>query len=157
VEKVELKKADAPVAPPPEKTVIKVAGPGKIVIPNVQGGSIRVYEQQSGKSPGSIHSSDKFLQVPPGTYKLQFGELYWEGFEVAAGETKEIRVGTLRVPNVQGGSIRVYEQQSGKSPGSIHSSDKFLQVPPGTYKLQFGAVFIENIAVKAGQEVVLEQ
>lgn len=86
MEKVELKKADAPVAPPPEKTVIKVAGPGKIVIPNVQGGSIRVYEQQSGKSPGSIHSSDKFLQVPPGTYKLQFGAVFIENIAVKAGQ-----------------------------------------------------------------------
>lgn len=107
---------------------------------------------------GSIYSHIKFLQVPPGTYKLEFGDVYWEGIEVASSETKQILVGTIEVPHLEGSLIEVYEQQSGKKMGSIYSHIKFLQVPPGIYKLQAGNLFtLEDITVEAGQAVVIEQ
>ena len=53
--------------------------------------------------------------------------------------------------------MRVYEQQTRERVWSFyHRDEPVLTVPAGTYKLKFDNYFLENITVKAGQEVVLE-
>ncbi|KAB2934430.1 MAG: VWA domain-containing protein [Candidatus Contendobacter sp.] len=157
-----VKKVEAPPPPPvvaqtppppptPEKKVIKIASPGTIKIPNQLDDFIPVYEQQSNKKVGQVYYGNKFLQVPPGTYKLEFGEVYWEGIEVAPGETKEIRIGVIKIPNQLDDFIPVYEQQSNKKVGQVYHGKKFLQVPPGIYKLEFGEVYWEGIEVTSGE------
>lgn len=88
VQKAEVK--PQPVTPQPaipEKKVIKIAGPGKIEIPNSKGQLVKVFEQQSGKEMGYISGHPNFLQVPPGTYKLQSGNLFTvENIAVEAGQ-----------------------------------------------------------------------
>jgi hypothetical protein len=69
-------------------------------------------------------------------------------------------IGSIRIPPFLHPSlIRVYEQQTGEWVGTFyqHRAEPVLTVPAGTYKLKFGNYFLENITVKAGQEVVLEQ
>ncbi|MFO1352682.1 MAG: VWA domain-containing protein [Gammaproteobacteria bacterium] len=156
VKEVVIHKAEVkPESQPPAKKVIKV-GMGTIKIPNLKGSVVFVYEQSSGKQIGAIHDSDKFIQLPAGTYKLQFGESFLEGLEVGAGASQEVQLGSITIPNLKGSVVFIYEQSSGKQIGAIHDSDKFIQLPAGTYKLTLHGVEVKDIVVEAGQEVEIE-
>jgi hypothetical protein len=161
-----VKKIEAPPLPPPapEKKVVKIIKTerGEIRVPQLPIlGTIAVYEQQSGKKVGDIHGSqnNKSITVPSGTYKLEFGEYFLEGIEVAGDKIIEPPIGTIRAPKLPIlGTIAVYEQQSDKKVGDIHGSqnNKSIVVPAGTYKLKFDNQDIENLAVEAGQEVIID-
>jgi von Willebrand factor type A domain len=69
-------------------------------------------------------------------------------------------IGTISLPQFSNPSkIRVYEQQTRKEVGAFynHYPEHRLTVPAGAYMLEFGNYFLENITVKAGEEVVLER
>ncbi|MDG4548808.1 MAG: VWA domain-containing protein [Candidatus Contendobacter sp.] len=153
-----------PPTPVPEKKIVKIVKTerGEIRVPQLPFlGTIAVYEQQSGKKVGNIHGSqnNKSITVPAGTYKLEFGEYFLEGIEVTGDKAIEPPMGLIQAPKLPFlGAIAVYEQYSGKKVGDIHGSqnNKSIVVPAGTYKLRFDNQDIENLAVEAGQEVIIE-
>jgi len=151
IEKAEAKPEPTPVpkAAPKEKKVIKL-GIAAIKIPNLEGRTVDVYSQESEKWLGNISPKEKMLEVPPGTYKIKFSNHYLEGVEVKPGQSVEIVLGSIRIPNLSGRSVDVYEQQSDQWVGNISPKDKTLEVPPGTYKLKFSNHYLEGIEVGAG-------
>jgi hypothetical protein len=94
--------------------------------------------------------------VPPGTYKLKFEEGWLDGVEVKAAETTEVALGSIRIKAMSEPAADVYEKASGKKVATILSGPNQAQVPPGVYKVQIGASVIDDVTVKAGEEVVLE-
>lgn len=144
--------AQTPPPPAPEKKVVKLAI-GTIKIPNLQSDYVSVYEQQTGKKLGDLWKG-RTLDVPAGTYKIQFGDMYLEGIEVTSGQTTERLVGIIGIPKMQPDYVGVYEQQTGKKVGDIWRGGK-LNVPPGTYKFEVSGQPVE-IQVEGGQEVVIE-
>ena len=76
-----------------------------------------------------------------------------------APEKKVIKIqrGSISIPNLGASdSIWVYDQQTDKQMGYIQKASP-LRVPAGTYKLKFGNQDVDNVVVKAGQEVIIEQ
>lgn len=59
---------------------------GSISMPNLSGRTVDVYEQQSNSWIGNISPKEKALEVPPGTYKLKFGNHFVENIAVEAGQ-----------------------------------------------------------------------
>ncbi len=95
VKRVEMPPSPAPV---PEKKIVKIVRVerGEIRVPQLPLlGTIAVYEQQSGKKVGDIYGSqnNKSIVVPAGTYKLEFGEYFLEGVEIAGDKTIEPPIG----------------------------------------------------------------
>ncbi len=136
---------------PKEKKVIKLSV-GVIKLPNLENRTVEVYSQESNKWLGNISSKEKMLEVPPGTYKLKFGNYYLEGIEVKT-EPIEIWLGSIQIPNLSGRIIEVYEQQSNDWLGNISPEEKTLQVPAGTYKLKFSNHSVEGVKVEADKPV----
>ncbi|MEI2783295.1 MAG: VWA domain-containing protein [Candidatus Competibacter sp.] len=179
VKKVELPPPPPVVAqtppPAPEKKVVNLGSLlGTIKIPKQHASGIVVYEQQTGKEvgvfpdpydPWPIGRDRTELTVPAGTYKLRFGDYFWEGLEVKGGaQPTEPPLGTIKIPK-HASRIVVYEQQTGKEvgvfpdphdPWPVGRDRTAITVPPGTYKLEVSGVPLE-IQVEGGQEVVLEQ
>ncbi|MCI0526085.1 MAG: VWA domain-containing protein, partial [Nitrospira sp.] len=159
VKKEVVEKVETKVEPEEkEKKVVKLSklAQGTISIPHLED-SVTVYEQQSGKDMGYLNRYSKTLKVPPGTYKLDFGNQVVENVVVEAGQevVPKFARGTISIPHLED-SVTVYEQQSGKDMGYLNKFGKTLRVPPGTYKLDFGNQIVENVVVEAEQKVVPE-
>jgi len=167
-----------PPSPPPtpESTkpkVVKLLGGGHILIPNLTFREIDVcpmtvdhcYLQRFHRSePGGIISpNQKSLEVPAGTYKLGFGNLYIGDVEVKAGQTKEIQLGVISIPNLSSRQLEVCASTfkcGHRVPGgvgTISPKQKSLEVPAGTYTLTWGEQDLGTVTVEAGATVVLEQ
>jgi len=152
-----------------KKVIKRLPAVGKLAIPNLTAREIEVHTQQSsGKDEytegfaGWITPDNTTLELPEGTYKLKFGNNYFvEGVEVAAGETVEIRVATLSIPNLTERDVDVYTQTSdGKDEytdgfvGWIEPNEPLLEVAEGRYKLKFGNnYFVEGVEIAAGETV----
>ncbi len=154
---VEDKKANgeeseaAPAAAPTRQEI--KAQVGYLSIPDLSSGDvIDVFDQKSGKQMGNIQRETK-LPVPPGTYKIKFGDMYWSDVQVPAGE-KQLQVGFISIPDLSPGDvISVFDQRSGQRVGYIQRGTK-LPVPPGTYDVKFGEVS-QLIEVGERQEIEL--
>jgi von Willebrand factor type A domain len=168
--KAELIKADtgtksAPSPPPSvEKTtkVIKLPGVGTLEFKSHQTGMVEIFDQQTGEKRGSYcNGCGSNTQVPAGTYKLKFPNFVAEGVEVGPGEKKVFDLnsvaGTLEFKSHQTGMVEIFDQQTGEKRGSYcNGCGSNTQVPAGTYKLKFPNFTVNDVVVKAGQEVVLE-
>ena len=154
---VEDKKANgeeseaAPAAAPTRQEI--KAQVGYLSIPDLSSGDvIYVFDQKSGKQMGNIQRETK-LPVPPGTYKIKFGDMYWSDVQVPAGE-RQLQVGFISINDLSPGDvISVFDQQSGQRVGYIQRGTK-LPVPPGTYDVKFGEVS-QLIEVGERQEIEL--
>jgi hypothetical protein len=140
--------AGAPPQPP--------AGFGAITIANLTTRTVEVYEQNSSGInfmaagyAGSISPPEITLQVPAGTYKLKFANLFVEHVAVTSAHSAKILLGTISLPNLSR-TAEVYEQNSSGInfmaagyAGSISPPETTLQVPAGTYKLKFANLFVQ--------------
>ena len=138
----------------PMRKVIK-AQIGYLSIPDLSATDvIYVFDQRSGQQVGNIQRGTK-LPVPPGTYKVKFGDLYWTDVQVPVGE-KRLQVGFIGIPDLSATDvIYVFDQRSGQQVGNIQRGKK-LPVPPGTYNVKFGNIS-QAIEVEAGQEVEISK
>jgi len=157
-----LKKAETKEAPEPQdnkkkKKVIKLQTLSAISIPNLSGHRVEIYDQQSGNKVGDITAKARTLEVPAGTYKLRFYSHYLEGVEVGSGQTTELLLGAISIPNLSGHKVEVYDQQSDSKVGDIMVEARTLEVPAGTYKLRFYSHYLEGVEVGPEQstEVLL--
>lgn len=145
-----------------------VAGFGVITIANLKTRTAEVFEQSSGGQnifmpgyAGTISPAAPTLQLPAGTYKLKFENLFVERVVVTAGRSTEILLGTISLPNLAR-TADVFDQSStGENifmagyVGTISPETPTLQVPAGTYKLKFDKLF-QPIRVEAGKTVIMK-
>jgi hypothetical protein len=143
------------------------AGLGVISIANLKLRTAEVFEQSSSAESkyaagyvGTISPSEPTLQVPAGTYKLKFDNLFVERVAITTAGSAEIVLGTISLPNLAR-TVQVFEQSSsGKSKyvagyaGTISPMERTLQVPAGTYKLKFDNLFAQPIRVESGKTAV---
>lgn len=139
------------------------SGLGAIKIANLTR-TVEVYEQSSSGEgsfaagyAGTLSRTRTDLQVPAGTYKLKFANIFVEHVAVKRAGAREIATGTISVPNLTR-TVEVYEQASSAEgsfaagyAGNISASRTTLQVPPGTYKLKMANVFIQQVVVSPSE------
>jgi hypothetical protein len=75
---------------------------------------------------------------------------------VETGKKTDITLGVLSFPNPEGRNIEVYLPDRKTLVGTIYHNLKVLSVPAGTYSLKLSEQFITDLAVEAGEEVLLE-
>ena len=140
------------------------AGFGAIRIANLKTRTVEVYDQNSSGEQflaagyaGSITPTTTTLQVPAGTYKLKFDNLFIEHVAVTSARSPEILLGTISLPNLTR-TVEVYDQNSSGGnvtssgyAGTISPTTTTLQVPAGTYKLKFDNLFVEHVAVTSAR------
>ena len=149
------------------RKTISLAKLGHITVPNLTSREPWVCEQNSDcigsyseGYVGNLKPDRNTLEVPPGTYKLKFGNHYVEGIEVQAGKTVEALLGAISIPGLNSREPWVCEQNSDcigsyseGYVGNLKPDRNTLEVPPGTYKLKFGNHYVEGIEVQAGKTV----
>ena len=142
---------------------------GAIRIANLIAGNVEVYSQSSSGTNyyapgyvGTLSPASPTLQVPAGTYKLKFDQLFVEHVEVGRGQS-DIVLGAISIPNLAR-TVEVYSQSSSGTNyyapgyvGTLSPASPTLQVPAGTYKLKFDRLFVENVRVEAGKTVTAGQ
>ena len=125
---------------------------------------MEVYEQSSTGDgsfaagyAGTLSQARTTLQVPAGTYKLKFANMFVEHVAVTRAGAREVATGTISLPNLTR-TVEVYEQTSSGDgsfaagyAGNMSASRTTLQVPPGTYKLKMANVFIQRVVVSASE------
>ena len=163
--KAELIAADQTPPPPAEKKVktFKLAK-AKLTVPNLQERTVPVCTQEAKCDGdwqegwvGELTPDANSMEVTPGTYKLKFQNHYHEGIEIGAGETVEVKVGNLSVPNLSQRLVGICGQaskcdgnwQAGWA-GVVSPQAKRLELPAGTYKLKFHNYF-DEIEITAGE------
>ncbi len=130
---------------------------GSIEIPNLHNGNIGVYDQVSGGPMGNITRREDTLQLPAGMYKLEFGAHYVRGVQVFPGKPKVVMAASIGMRDLPKEPVAVYEQNSGDWVGNLAPGEKTLDLPAGTYRIQYENNFIGGIAVAAGEEVEIEK
>jgi hypothetical protein len=145
------------------------SGLGAITVTNLKTRKVEVYDQSSsGSYPGqtgyvgTISPTATTLQVPAGTYKLKFDNLFVEDVVVTSTRSPNIVLGTVSVPKLAR-KVEVYDQSSSGDfagqtgyVGTISPPATTLEVPPGVYKLKFGNLFVPLIRVEAGKIAVVQ-
>jgi hypothetical protein len=143
------------------------AGFGAITIPNLTTRAVEVYEQNStginflaAGYAGTISPPQTTLQVPAGTYKLKFENLFIEHIAVTSAQSPKILLGTISLPNLSR-AVEIYEHNSSGInflaagyAGTISPPKTTLQVPAGTYKLKLANIFIQPVRVESGKTVI---
>jgi hypothetical protein len=141
---------------------------GTISLPNLTRPA-EVYDQSSSGAgayaagyAGTLSPNQTMLEVPSGTYKLKFANLFLERVAVAPSRSSEILLGTISLP----GLTRMAEVYDQGSTGAGAYADGFagrmsptattLQVPAGTYKLKLANLFVQQIRVESGKTVVAQ-
>ncbi len=100
-------------------------------------------------------------QVPPGTYALRFPNFTVEGVRVDAGQETVFDLatvaGTLAFPRAVQGQVEIIEQDSGKVRARYcQGCGSSTQVPAGRYRIRFPNHAIDDVAVGAGETVVVD-
>ena len=145
-------------------------GFGTVKVTNLKTRKVEVYEQGSSAEhiyaagyAGTISPTAITLQVPTGTYKLKFDQLFVEHVAVTSAASPEILLGAISLPNLTR-KVEVYGQSSSAEhvyaagyAGTISPTETTLQVPAGTYKLKFDQLFVEHVAITsaATREILL--
>jgi TIR domain-containing protein len=145
-------------------------GFGAIKITNLKALTVEVYDQSSSGEhmftsgyAGKISPTATTLQVPTGTYKLKFDQLFVEHVAITSAATREILLGAISLPNLTR-TVEVYDQSSSGEhmytpgyAGKLSPTATTLQVPTGTYKLKFDQLFVEHVAITsaATREILL--
>jgi TIR domain-containing protein len=141
---------------------------GAISVPHLTR-TAEVYDQtSSGDSAyvagyaGTLSPTTTTLQVPAGTYKLKFANLFVQHLAVTSARSPDILLGTISLPNINR-TVEVYDQtSSGDSAyvagyaGTISPTATTLQVPVGTYKLKFANLFVQPVRVESGKTVIAQ-
>jgi hypothetical protein len=159
----------SPDSSPPQSAGSRLqprAGLGAIRIANLSAREVEVYDQNSSGDnymsagyAGTISPKTQTLQVPAGTYKLKFANLFVEHVVVTSSRSPEILLGTISLPNLTR-QVEVYDQNSPGDnymsagyAGAISSKTQTLQVPAGTYKLKFANLFVEHVVVTSSRSL----
>jgi hypothetical protein len=156
-----------------ERVVVTSAGSREIVLGTISLPGLsrvaEVYEQSSSGGnftvpgfTGRISPTATALQVPAGTYRLKFDQLFLERVAVTSARSTEIVLGTISLPHLSR-VAEVYEQSSSGGnftvpgfAGRISPPATALQVPAGTYKLKFDQLFVQPVRVESGKTVVAQ-
>ena len=147
----------AKVPPKTEKVVIKIKKPefGFIKLENGKyTNSHDVFDSETQKELKPFYASDDYtVKLKPGTYDVKIGNNVWyRNVKVKGNETVVIRPGLLSV--VKHKTHRISDAETDKEVAILYSSDTYLALPPGTYKVQFEETFM-NFTIKAGEETVV--
>jgi len=141
---------------------------GTISLPNLTR-SAEVYDQSSSGAgayatgfAGTLSPNQTTLEVPSGTYKLKFANLFLERVAVAPSRSSEILLGTISLPGLTR-TAEVYDQSSTGAgayadgfAGRVLPTATTLQVPAGTYKLKLANLFVQQIRVESGKTIVAQ-
>jgi Ca-activated chloride channel family protein len=163
---VDVPKPEVPE--PPKKRVVKIEKPqtGTIVVVNTKD-HVNIINQESGEKAGfcgtACTTGKRPVQVPAGTYKLKFPNFTVDDIKVADAQDVVIDastlVGWISVRNTKD-HVNIINQESGEKAGfcgtACTTGKRPVQVPAGTYKLKFPNFEVDDIQVKAGEEVVVE-
>jgi von Willebrand factor type A domain len=124
-----------------EATVKKIAvgGPqvGKITLQKSGHFTHDVFDS-SGKEVAEFIGVTDTVEVPAGIYAVKFVNGMWNGIEVKAGETTELKPGYLELNPLGSEFIEVLEPETGEVVHKILYSDPRATLIPGHFDLKFG-------------------
>jgi hypothetical protein len=122
-------------------------------------GALFFLDPESGSVLVNVNADGDSLQLPTGTYRLQYGSLEAGTIEVKAGQPQTIdaKALTATVTTRHGaGTLFFIDPQTDHLLTSVNADGDTLQVPPGTYKIRFASVDAGTIDIKAGDDIVLQ-
>jgi hypothetical protein len=159
---------DAPVGPELPDTLKKAFEACKqsvaAIPPNPKPGKLRttsaiyplkVFESASGKSVGQLDRGTMRLNLPAGTYEVNFGKGSWKGIEVRPDQTTTIEPGELRIEN-RVGVVHVIDSETGEEHGQVDAANAAVTLMPGLYNLRFGKVEWPFVKVDGGRTLTLK-
>src|SRR4051812_38918649 len=159
---------DAPVGPELPDTLKQALNACKQRVatlpPNPRPGKLRttsavyplpVFESESGKPVGKLDRTVMEVNLPAGTYEVQFGKGRWKGIEVRPAETTTIAPGELRIEN-RVGVVHIHDTETGEDFGQIDAANAAVTLMPGLYDLRFGKAEWRFVKVDGGTRLILK-
>lgn len=145
---------------------------GSLSIPNLGSREVNVCVNQPGGAclsndggyAGTLQPRANTLELPAGKYMLTFGKYNTENIEVKAQQNTEVLVGSISIPNIESSQVKVCENNPdmlcssvfGGYAGTIASGSTSLELPPGTYMLQFEDRLVDGITLGPGEEIIVD-
>lgn len=139
-------------------TIVRILlGAISVVTPDGEAMAADLYEAGANTRLGS-YGHDGPVPVVPGTYYVSVNNSVSDPFPLAAGETKDLMLGAIRIltPEGQETAADIYQVATNARLGS-YGHDGPVQLVPGDYYVQINNSNTEQITVESGQttEVLL--
>jgi len=149
--------AVAAAAPPTVVTIERPTGPGILrVEPSWPGASFPVLDAETGAEIADINGAAPEVELPPGTYNVQFTNGLWRGVVVNPGETTVLTVGLLQIEGGQN-DLNGYDLTDPETLEIFADGKVFYMLPlmPTPVTIVSGQMAWPNVEIRAGETTVI--
>ncbi len=130
-------------------------GRGRIEVKGADFLGHRVLDAATGAEAAVISSLDAVIEIPAGTYDVEFGKTLWKGVVVEADKTTTLAPGELTLKRAALAGHEVADAATGAVQGVLSATDATITLVPGKYLVKFGPL-AGPVTIEAGQAAIIE-
>ncbi len=139
----------------PKQIKVKEAKPGNIELKNPTSSRHKIYDSETNKEVGELGSVITSVKLPPGFYKVKFGNSFWRGIEVIDGKTTTLETAIIKMPNASFRGHEIVDWETNEEIGKLSSRGKSMNLLPSSFNVMFGKL-AKKLILNPGEVKTIE-